>query len=265
MSAISRPLAIFGGPLEGSSQVRYIFIDEAGTSEREPISVVAGIIVHADEQCVPAEAKVAEVLEAIPTKFREAFPVFHAKKIWGSDLFRDEWTLEDRKKVLMDMMSIPKEIGMPISFGLVSREAVVPPDAMIRNTAAQAHHALALQNCLGEADRWMKHSAKSNEIATVIAEDVPESKRLLKFVARWSTKSPGEYQISRIRMPIHFVTKGEEPLLQIADACAFGIRRYISKYSHGEDFLQAIGSTRNIGFLNAERPLGSGTFCKPPA
>jgi hypothetical protein len=63
--------------------MRFVYIDEAGTSEHEPVTIVAALVVNADEQIMFAEAAIAEVLGAVPKEFGENF-VFHAKDVWGN-------------------------------------------------------------------------------------------------------------------------------------------------------------------------------------
>jgi hypothetical protein len=264
---------MFGGPLKGDHPVRYVFIDEAGTSKKEPISVVAGVVVHADNQCRPAEKAVAAVLDLIPTRLRSICPVFHAKKIWGDERLRENWSFDERKAVLCAMMAIPRELNMALAIGACLR-ATTLPDELLRGrgiSLVQAHHAIAFQECIARADSWIAKYANANEVATVISEDVPESKHLLRHVAKWLV-NPGysildsdinithpfketlmtrdefrNRKVSRIRMPIHFVEKPDEPLLQIADACAFGFRRFLSEQSHGQDFAASVlGSVQDL-------------------
>jgi Protein of unknown function (DUF3800) len=246
--------------------MRYVFIDEAGTSERESISVVVGIIIHADKQSILAEAAVNEVLGLIPPHQRDKCPVFHATKIWGDKSLRDRWTREERKNLLCSMMSIPRNLNLVLAMGACNRTVHLPEEAVKGRgiTLVQAHHGIAFQECIARADSYINKYARPNEVATVIAEDVPEGKRLLKHLAKWLVNPgysiprrairlvhPVDYplenkdefrvrKVSRIRMPIHFVEKQEEPLLQIADACAFGFRRFLSQQSDGEDFAHAI-------------------------
>jgi hypothetical protein len=247
--------------------VRYVFIDEAGTSTDEPISVVVGIVVHADKQSVSAEHAVSEILGLIPADKRKACPVFHATQIWGDPKIRDGWSLAERKQLLCSMMAIPRNLNLVLAIGVCQRTTQLPADLLARRrvTLVQAHHGIAFQECIVRADSWINTFARPNEVATVIAEDVPNSKPLLKHLARhvldpgYSIPSEdvrlinlGEQpplltidefrnrKISRIRLPIHFVEKREEPLLQIADACAFGFRRFLSDQSHGQDFVRAI-------------------------
>ena len=41
--------------------MRFVFLDEGGISSHEPVAVVAGVIVHADEQLVPLERELERV------------------------------------------------------------------------------------------------------------------------------------------------------------------------------------------------------------
>jgi hypothetical protein len=246
--------------------LRYIFVDEAGTSAAEPLSVVVGIIVHADKQCAPVEEAVARTLDLLPRHIRENHPIFHAKSIWGDARLRGGWPLEERKAILHAMMSIPRDLNLALAVGVCRRATQLPDSALKNKTLAQAHHAIAFQECIAHADLWIRKYADKNEVATVIAEDVPESKKLLRHVAKWLQTngytvpnedvrmvqladgivplvSKDEFRtraVSRIRMPIHFVEKTDEPLLQIADACAFGFRRFLCAQSAGADFAHSI-------------------------
>ena len=67
--------------------MRFIFMDEAGISEHEPVTVVVGVIAHADAHLLPAEALVNEILGAIPTSLRQEF-VFSAKNIFNNNTFQ---------------------------------------------------------------------------------------------------------------------------------------------------------------------------------
>jgi hypothetical protein len=53
-------------------------------------------------------------------------------------------------------------------------------------------------------------------------------------------KQESEMRVSRIRKSILFVEKNEDPLTQLADAVAFGLKRYHSELDFGADFAAAI-------------------------
>ena len=109
--------AIFGGPLWGDRPVRYVFMDEAGTSAVEPVTVVVGLIAHADDHVMTAEALVQEILGAVPPKHKEDF-VFHATQVYGDPKYQADWSLTDRLRLLQQMMSVPRRVGIAISVGV---------------------------------------------------------------------------------------------------------------------------------------------------
>src|SRR5205809_1008760 len=91
--------AFFGGPLWGDHLVRFVFMDEAGTSAHEPVTVVVGLIADADKHVVSAEAAVLEALGAVPAQFKDGF-VWHATQVFGDAKFQDDWSLTDRLRLL---------------------------------------------------------------------------------------------------------------------------------------------------------------------
>ncbi|GEM_PF-4149362 len=55
----------------------------------------------------------------------------------------------------------------------------------------------------------------------------------------------GDIRITRIRNSVHFVDKAEDPLVQVADACAYGFRRFFAKEKFGVEFVRSI--LRHVG------------------
>jgi hypothetical protein len=94
--------ALFGGPLTGDAPLRFIYTDEAGTSSREPVVVMVGLIVHADVQLRPAEQLVQQLHATVPEKFRDGF-ISHATAVWGNKKYRPEWGREERLEFLCRM------------------------------------------------------------------------------------------------------------------------------------------------------------------
>lgn len=273
--------------------MRYIYIDEAGTSALEPVTVVVGVIVHADRQWKVAERALLEAFREVPERYRADFH-FHAKAVWGNPKFREEWTQEQRLEFLKSIMAIPRKIGLALSLGIVRRNANIfdgfaKGDEMKKHFSSPANfeHGLAFGLCLRRADKYINEYADENEIATVIAEDVPEHRDWLKSSLKTSkslnlalpgfglvpTRDEMERglihqeqgaKVTRIIDSVHFVEKSEAPLLQIADACAFGFRRFFARQSHGEAFLDAIGA--NIILEDWERgPMSGSIFFWHPA
>lgn len=261
--------AIFGGLLWGDQPLRYIFMDEAGTSELEPVTVVVGIIASADEHVMSAEALTMEAVGAVPEKFRDGF-VFHATQVYGDQRFQEDWSLTDRLHLLYAMMSIPRRIGMAISLGVHWRGSVDFSDSLGRlgMSLAQCDHFQAFSQCIAIADRNIRRRAGPREVATVVAEDIPEMRRFLKGLPRAHRESPiylpqshlrktvsdeeagyikqsGDVRVTRIRNSVHFVEKSEDPLVQVADACAYGFRRYFAGEKFGVEFVREILGNEN--------------------
>jgi hypothetical protein len=255
--------AFGGGPLVGDTAVRFIYIDEAGTSAQEPVSVVVGIVVDADNQWKRAESLIIQALELVPECFRKDF-IFHAKAVWGDKKYRDQWSLNDRLETLHRMMKIPRILRMPIALGVVRRDA--PPFAKAASLGLSQEafqHVMAFWMCITKADKYIREFA-CDEVATIVAEDVPRIRTFLRSVLNlrqipipdhWITLTQAEIstgmrtqdseaRISRVIDTVHFLEKRYGPLLQIADACAFGFRRYFAGQKLGEDFVRSIiGST----------------------
>src|SRR6266487_1457816 len=162
-----------GDLLWGSSAMQFVFVDEAGTSENEPVTIVAGLIVNADEQLMFAEGAIDEALGAVPKIIRDAGFLFHATAIWSDKRYREHWAQADRLAFLDAMMSLPRRLNFPLSFGLVRRNA---PDGKTwpSMSLAQSHHVMAFGFCLSRADKHIREHCGLNEVATVVAEDVPE-------------------------------------------------------------------------------------------
>jgi hypothetical protein len=71
-------LSTSGIPLEGDKLVRITYMDESGSSRRDPIVVEAGVIIHGDDQVIPVEEHLEGLVEKhIPEDKREGF-YFHA-------------------------------------------------------------------------------------------------------------------------------------------------------------------------------------------
>jgi hypothetical protein len=283
MRTNGRSQALFGGLLWGDQPVRYIFMDEAGISAKETVTVVVGIIAHADEHVMSAEALALETLNGVPQALRDGFK-FSAKNVFGDEAHQEAgWSLTDRLDLLTGMMSIPRRIRMAVAFGLSWRGASELSEDNLKNMRAeQWDHFTAFTVCVARADRGIRRHAGPREVATIVAEDVPEMKNMLKSVphilrkkgtvlsdrllrltetdiaAGYLTQS-GDMRVERIRNSVHFVEKNEDPLVQVADACAYGLRRYFEGQKFGLEFARAIVGDEKL-LKDFGPPSGGGCF-----
>ena len=278
-SASIQPMALFGGPLVGNAPVRFIYIDEAGISAKEPATVVVGVIVHADTQWRIGERLMRQVLDTVPAKFRPGF-VSHAKAIWGDPKYRADWDYQARFTFLCRMMAIPITAGLTVSWAVVSRDAIVP-GALYGWRKEQVQHAEAFQLCAATADKFVRDYCGADELATLVAEDSPDVRTLLRSaVAILRTRpevipienvivselegkgshQPIELKVQRIVDTVHYAAKRQAIFLQIADACAFAIRRHVAGQSCGDDFVKAMCGGIDPGArFRGPRPQGTHT------
>jgi len=211
-----------------------------------------------------AEGLVKEVIQSVPPQFQTDF-VFHATKVYGDKRYQSDWLLNDRLHLLESMMSVPRRIGMALTLSARWRNAVdhSAEASSLRLSQSQFEHIMAFGDCLAVADRNIRSHAHPSEVATVVAEDIPEMRRFLKIIPKMYRENPlfmraehlretpqdkeaghstqrGELRIARIRNSVHFVEKAEDPLVQVADACAYGFRRYFAGEKFGDKFARAI-------------------------
>lgn len=257
--------------------MRLIYVDEAGTSQHELVRVVAAVIVEADRQWAAVVDDIARLIsERVPEEYRPGF-IFHAKEIFNGGRFREGWSKDDRLDFIKEFSCIPLVHDLPIAFGCVFSDAA----PSIQNTMTWQQklfleHSIAFANCMERADYFLRTYLKGEEIGVVVAEDVPSKKRELAQMAMIQREEPiplpAEHQsqstadkaqgifpddtvleIKKIVDVPHFAEKAQAPLLQLADACAFTFRRYLSRQSEGENLIHALlGPARSHDFLGNE-------------
>lgn len=226
--------------------MRLAYVDDAGVSKHEPHCVVAGIVVDPDRHA----GEIEDALFELARKVRPDKPniVFHATDIWhGKGEFpQASWSFQRRMSVLRALASIPKSFSLPIIMGRCERSVL--PDFWGAGKdnleiGESAPHLAALFLCCASLEFWMRENAEF-EAAMVVHEDIPRSKKWIKFV-HGLARDPilghrfggGLCPFAKVKDTIHFANKYESRLLQIADTCAFCIRRHISgKHDIGEVF-----------------------------
>lgn len=244
--------------------MRLIYVDEAGTSAREPVRVVASVIVNADEQYRILDEQISSaVAQHVPEALRPGY-VVHAKEIFngGKRVDRTTWPFESRREFLSSLLRIPRENAVPISVGFVFSDVYsseMPPREDLDLVTLQ--HSIAFSSCVERADLFLRKYLNGNEVGLVVSEDVPERRRFLSLTgllhrsqpmflpAGWQRPNRLEHDLGlkppdkdlEIRNIIdvpHFVAKGQAPMLQLADVCAFTFRRCLSRQPYGEELVQ---------------------------
>lgn len=281
--------------------MRLVIVDEAGTSADEPVQIVVGVIINPDWHIPVAEYSIHEVNNGLPKEFRKPGTVFHAKSLWNDREHKPIWSLSARVRHMKRMMSLPRRLGAALAVSVAIKDRASPVELA---ALAQHNATIPLQDwlhirgfgaCISAADAYIRDNGGLSEIGLVIAERVghlqpkleklPMALRLPSALvlspgmadptgderARGFTDQNELHQVTRLRSAVQFVDKLDEPLLQLADACAFGLRRFFEGAEFGDDFAAAIFGEGNVPDKNDFTGLFDamtytwGSFDPPPA
>lgn len=221
--------------------MRLVYVDEAGISKDEPILVVCAVIVHADNQLVTVERHLSRLVSrVIPAEHQESF-IFHATELFsgGGKVFKrrdPEWPLERRLEIADALAAVPKRFHLPIigSWADKAGFATVPAyrdswNALDERKRATFAHGGVFMMCSAKIDQWMREQAR-NEVCLLVVEDNNEARSVLRWFHRVRqdksvAASFGSARIGRIKEDPLFQQKRPSSVLQLADFCAYVLKR----------------------------------------
>jgi hypothetical protein len=261
VTAFPGPRAFGGGPLAGSRIVRLIYLDEAGihfNEDKDPILCVAGVIIDADNQWKDVEAALNRVaFDWLPPPDNMGF-IFHTTDLYhGSGYWdREVWPEEIRFEIIWELLAILEKFRLPVVVGFYEKKKFgkgsLPQEDMKYPGKQVTMQGMATMNCLISADQWIAKYTRQ-EVAIVILENTDRVKVHIKLVTRifkseqllaaaQITNRQGLLPLKHIIDTPHFAAKSESPLLQLADLCAFILRRGLAGKSMPERFFQLVMS-----------------------
>ena len=221
--------------------MRYAYIDESGTSDREPIAVVAAVMIDVDRQYRTLSDGLSDLADqCAPPDKRHGF-IFHAKELYhgGKTLNRANGYPPEThgRPFLKSLAHIPADNAMPVSMGYIvkaERTGLFRPDtALERNTL---YHTMSFIMAAVGVDEFMRQHFP-DEMCQLVSEDHPNAKRMLREAHSFlrDPTSPdafpadlrGVLPLRHIIDTVNFAAKTESSPLQLADACAFVIRRHL--------------------------------------
>jgi len=248
--------------------VRFVYVDESGCSANDDTLVVTGVILNADAQYIAVEQYLEQLIERyIPRECREGF-IFHAKDLFHGTgrtvTDRRRFSLERAREALKELLAIPSKFHIPITFGYLRKREVQQEDfSAIRSQKKRARavresmmldHALTFTMCVVAAEQHLRSHSPTNEIATVVAENNTQTRRIVKLMydilrgakkdalTEWCNDlaiSEDILPLKKLKHGVHFADKDEAFLLQIADACSFIIRYVLSNTSNVDDLVNS--------------------------
>jgi uncharacterized protein DUF3800 len=234
--------------------MRIAYLDEAGTGniDNEPIVVVAGVIVHADGQWRAVEDRLKDlVTKYIREEDRTGF-CFHGTDIYsGSKLFTlDRYPREQRSQMLEELCRLPHDLSLPIVYGPVNRKEMrekypaAPPDELLKVCLG-----IAASVCMFTIERYMR-TRYPDEVAFVVHENNEQSRDLVRSihneyrnphdaVKKFQDAHNAAYGLpfKNIIDTAHFAEKRDTPILQLADICAFVIKRRLMGKPYSDRYI----------------------------
>lgn len=269
------------------------YVDEAGTAPCEPVRVVAGIIIQPGDQLRALEHEITRLLDQyVPPKFR-AGHVFHATKLFSGDEFREEWG-DNRWNLLVEMTSLPRRLSLPISYAMIRSGSFLKETYDVVAAARRPltphnfDHASAFAFCAAAADRHLRRAGSPAEWALVAANvdgmkaAISTAVEILRLqaihlppqlvrhdvsdISPEVLESGVDLKIAKLLDSPIFKEQRDDPLLQLADATAFAIRRWITELRHGKELMSALLSMLPpIADFSGGSSSGTWSFDRRPA
>lgn len=258
---MSATRALGGGLLEGDNLVRLVYVDEAGLSNpaQEPYLVVAAVIVDGDRQLRGVMRHLDKIVDRhIPEEHRANFS-FHATHLfnWGGPVFtknNPDWPIEKRWLIADELAAIPKKQGLQITFGSVERAKFphsVPAENLSPKDRVVGAHVTAYMVCALNVDHWLRQHTQ-DEICMMVVENNEQAKTLIRETQNYNQRPElvGELNeherkllpLKRIMEDPLFQPKRRSSVLQLADFCAYVIKRKLMSDSRYDRFFGAFHS-----------------------
>jgi hypothetical protein len=233
-------------------------LDEAGIGRPadEPITVVAGVVLHADRQWKALEQYLRDMADEFSAPVRRRGFVFHAKEIFhGNGRFpREEYPdPEVRWRILDELVQIPRKFDMPVVLGAIQRNKVRNPPGADAATRAVLSHTMAYATCASVIERYMREGAAENEVASLVVENNQQARQAIyevhnllrdphriEEIAEMVGNLNDLWPFQRIVEAPLFAEKTDSSPLQVADACAFVIARHLKNAANAERFYAAL-------------------------
>ena len=244
LATLGRP-ALGGGPLAGNKIVKMAFIDEAGTGNpaEEPYLVLAGVIVDADKKWKAVEKYLVQLAEDVFDGSVPAGFSFHATELFsgGKTFTREKYSKTFRWEILDALVAIPAKFELPVFWHRVVRAD--QPDVIDCYKSAFLEVASSIE-------AHMRVQPDMNEIASIILEDLPDVRHHVKDLQTVMQKflhhvglhahHRDRLWLTRVIGQPHFEGKSLFSPLQVADACAFAVKRQLMKRPDSTRFFEPL-------------------------
>jgi hypothetical protein len=223
--------------------VRTIYVDEAGTSKDEPVTVVVAVLIHGDTQYRPTLRHLRYLRDIYAPESQRSSFVFHATDIWHSakPFGGDEaaYPFSRRVRIIKRLVSISRKQNLSVAYGFIRNVARVSDDPQYR-------HLTAFVLCLQQIARLISEKFPK-EMASLVIEDHPSAKEAIRAIhTKLRGDNADESMVKDLMEELYFAKKSEAPLLQLADGVAFPLRRCLGRFNLGDELASAVAPDASL-------------------
>jgi hypothetical protein len=230
-----------------------VHLDDAGLAHprQEPHVVIGGTIFHADRQWKSVERAVNALADdVVPPDRRKGF-VFHAHELFhgGKTFPRDEFDKETRWRILERLLEIVADLELVVVWGACQRVISIKQYPNDPGAALNHSRGVAFYACAHWIEMYMRHSC-ADEVVTIFMEDNDHARKTHRTQHHFARNPDnerilqdagfGNFAMTHIVDDISFCQKTDSSPLQLADACAFTIKRFIMAKKDCERFYEVI-------------------------
>jgi hypothetical protein len=222
--------------------VRIVYFDEAGTSDArtEPFLVVAAVIIR-DKHWLAIERAARDVVNRlVPPQMHDDFE-FHACDLFTGNtkgFQRNARDKEVRFEILKSFLTIVRDFKLPIIYVVHDKQEFPLKDWQM----VTMHREIGREICAGYVESWIRRRTRGRDVAMLISDvvhsdDKREEKLIKRYLMRyrkWPMFVTHGPVLEHVVDTIHFADSKESIGLQIADACAYFIKRHYMNESDSD-------------------------------
>ena len=201
--------------------VRLIYIDEAGIDEPAPVLVLAGVIVK-DDQWRSIEEEIDRLIfNQVPESLREGWE-FHGHELFfgNSQLSKAGLTKVPRWKLLKDILKVVLKYHLPVICSVTTKNEMTGVFGEYKQSELVS---IGFWACCGIANRWLAAYAPT-DVGMLIADNAEGQAGRIK--AHRAYRKHSAMPMRNLVDTVHFADSRDTWGLQLADCCAYVIKRH---------------------------------------
>jgi len=238
--------------------VELAYLDESGSDKDSEILVIGALIVP-EEKFTEMEVLVGAVVEElIPRDKQESFERFHAYELYnGHGVFSDlpETSRFDAISKLLGIVSTGVGgLSLPFIYSAINKKAL---EKSLFHSAKPTDVAFSV--CTLGIERWLEQNCPDRYLCLVIFDDSDD--RVLKKDMQTSFRTLRQKlgppmwsanKLWRMHDAMYFGSSKDSAGLQIADLCAYFVRRKIAGQTDPRDFFSLIANQVTCAAIEPE-------------